>query len=127
MKFSQELGTAKYNITAHEPDRIRINDEWQTDSFILTPAEIIQPWHIDSINQLTEEHCQQLADLKPEVLIIGTGQRQQFPDMSVLRAFAQGNIGVEFMDTAAACRTFNILTGEDRSVVAGLIIETGEN
>lgn len=123
MKFSQEASTAKYNITAYESDRIRINDEWQTDSLVLTPDEIFENWDIDNIAQLTEQHCQKLVDSAPEVLILGTGQKQQFPDVSILRAFAQRNIGVEIMDTAAACRTFNILIGEDRHVVAGLIIE----
>jgi uncharacterized protein len=123
MKFSQETNTAKYNITAYESDRIRINDKWQTESLVLTPDEIIKDWGINTIAQLTEQHCQQLVACSPEVLILGTGEKQQFPDMGVLRTFAQHNIGVEVMDTAAACRTFNILVGEDRHVVVSLIIE----
>jgi len=64
-----------------------------------------------------------LRDLKPEVVVVGTGTRQRFPSPQVLRPLIEANIGYEIMDLAAACRTFNILATEGRAVVAALVFD----
>jgi len=122
MKFSQDIINSNYRITAQELTRIRVNDTWLTQSFIVSPSTLIDNWNISSLSNLSEQHCEQLINMKPEVLIIGTGTTQCFPDTSIMRIFAKHQIGLEIMNSAAACRTFNILLGEDRHVVAGVIL-----
>lgn len=122
MKFSQDIINSHYRITAQESTRIRVNDQWLTESFIVSPTTLVDNWHIHDLSNLSEPHCEQLINMKPEVLIIGTGIKQCFPDTKIMRIFAKHQIGLEVMTSAAACRTFNILLGEDRHVVAGVIL-----
>ena len=74
---------------------------------------------------LTEEHFTQLAATQPELVIFGSGTRLRFAPPALMRALMQKRIGIETMDTLAACRTYNILAGEGRQVIAALLIETG--
>jgi uncharacterized protein len=73
--------------------------------------------------ELRSEHLEPALAMGPQVVIIGTGQRQQFPDPAVYFALLEQGIGVEIMDTGAACRTYNILAGEGRRVVAALMLD----
>ncbi|HHC74349.1 MAG TPA: hypothetical protein ENK78_04700 [Thiothrix sp.] len=123
MKFSQDLNQATYKITAQEDQRIRVNNQWQTQSFIITPNALVEHWSVPHIQSLQANDCTTLLAHQPEVVILGTGQRQHFPEPVILKQFIQQNIGVEIMNTAAACRTFNILVGEGRHVVAGIILD----
>lgn len=123
MKFSQDLNQATYRITAQENHRVRVNDRWQTQSFIITPNDRVEDWSVPNIQSLQANDCDALLAHQPEVLILGTGQQQHFPEPSILKPFIQQNIGVEIMNTSAACRTFNILVGEGRHVVAGIILD----
>ena len=82
------------------------------------------PWQASSFDQLTSEHFSMLADLKPELIIFGSGTRLKFARPPFLRSLMAARIGVETMDTLAACRTYNILAGEGRHVVAALLIES---
>jgi uncharacterized protein len=81
-------------------------------------------WDCASFDQLTEEHFALLAATRPELVIFGSGARLKFPPPSFLRVLMKQRIGVETMDTLAACRTYNILAGEGRQVLAALLIET---
>ena len=81
------------------------------------------PWNCTSFEQLTAEHFAQLAHLKPELVIFGSGKRLRFPSPAFLRTLTEQQTGIESMDTLAACRTYNILAGEGRHVVAALLIE----
>ena len=81
------------------------------------------PWDCQRFEQLTAEHFALLADMKPELVIFGSGTRLRFPPPAFLRGLMAQRIGLETMDTLAACRTYNILAGEGRHVVAALLIE----
>lgn len=81
------------------------------------------PWNCKSFDQLTAEHFAMLADMKPELVIFGSGMRLRFPPPTFLRGLMAQRIGLETMDTLAACRTYNILAGEGRHVVAALLID----
>jgi uncharacterized protein len=72
---------------------------------------------------LTAEHLSALAGFRGDVLVLGTGARQRFPSPQLLRPLVEAGIGIEIMDTPAACRTYNILVGEGRAVAAALIVE----
>lgn len=81
-----------------------------------------EPWGCDGFAALTEADFTRLVELKPEIVIVGTGPQQHFPHPSLLQALMTRGIGFEVMSTAAACRTYNILAGEGRRVAAGLVI-----
>lgn len=80
-------------------------------------------WHCTRFEQLTAEHFAVLAKTQPELVIFGSGARLRFPSPALLRALMEQRIGLETMDTLAACRTYNILAGEGRQVIAALLIE----
>ena len=82
-------------------------------------------WQCARFEDLTEEHFTQLAATQPELVIFGSGTRLRFAPPAFMRTLMQKRIGIETMDTPAACRTYNILAGEGRQVIAALLIETG--
>ena len=81
-------------------------------------------WHCTRFEDLTEEHFTQLVVTKPELVIFGSGARLRFAPPGFMRALMQMRVGIETMDTLAACRTYNVLAGEGRQVIAALLIET---
>jgi uncharacterized protein len=90
-------------------------------SFVLSPKHLLRDWTPTSIDDLQAEHLDPIIELQPELVLLGTGTRLTFPAPQLLASLHRQRIGVEVMDTAAACRTYNILMGEGRFVVAGLI------
>lgn len=121
MKFA-ELGGGGHRIEGYAPGRIVIDGRDYSEGLILSPERIITGWGPARAADLSGEHLADLIALRPQVIIIGTGARQIFPDPRVLQtALAQG-LGVEIMDTGAACRTFNLLMAEGRNVAAGLMV-----
>ncbi len=80
-------------------------------------------WHCTRFEDLTEEHFTQLVATQPELVIFGSGARLRFAPPALMRALMQKRIGIETMDTLAACRTYNVLAGEGRQVIAALLIE----
>jgi uncharacterized protein len=93
-----------------------------TESLILTERQVITDWEPNQLAELTAAHLEEVLSLDPELVLLGTGARQQFPAMEILTIFHRAQIGIEVMDTAAACRTFNILVAEGRHVVAALMM-----
>ena len=91
-------------------------------SFLLTPAGITEAWPVAAASDLGVDDVQPLLALKPEVVILGTGDRQVFPAAEFLAGFLREGIGIEVMDNAAAARTYNLLAGEDRQVVGVFIL-----
>ncbi len=121
MKLSLDHGNAEYRVTAYEPGRISINREVYETSLILTPWQLDTGWPPATVAELEARHLEPLTALEPELVLLGTGERLVFPDRSLLVALIGAGIGVEVMDTAAACRTFNVVMAEDRRVVAALL------
>ncbi|MEY4363249.1 MAG: hypothetical protein RLZZ24_601 [Pseudomonadota bacterium] len=83
-------------------------------------------WDCDRFEQLTPAHFAQLADLSVEIVIFGSGQRQRFVSPAWLAPLMQQRVGIETMDMAAACRTYNILASEGRRVALALLLETAD-
>ena len=123
MKFTETNDSGGYLIEGYGAEGIAIGGRRYHRSLILTPEHIREAWEPNSIASLTRAHLEELLDLEPRVLILGTGARQVFPDPSVYFWMMERGIGVEVMDTGAACRTYNILMSEGRRVVAGLILD----
>ncbi len=122
MKFAQDNQDEGYVITAYDADSVSINGKPFQQSFIITPAKLEENWAVTSIALLEQPHIEQILALKPELIIIGTGDKLIFPAVEIYSSIIQHGIGIDFMDTRAACRTYNILMSEDRDVVAGLIL-----
>ncbi|MEO6966850.1 MAG: Mth938-like domain-containing protein [Rhodanobacteraceae bacterium] len=91
-------------------------------SFILARDRVIEDWPLRDVNAMTPEHAEPILILDPDVVLLGTGANQKFPSQAVLAAFLQRGIGIEAMDNAAAARTWNVLAGEGRNVVAAFIL-----
>jgi uncharacterized protein len=121
MRFAQDSHTGN-SIRAYARGRITVNDEVIVSSVIVTPDRIIRDWLPDTFAGLEKAHLIRLARLDPEVIIIGTGDAIHFPPPDYTAGFLTQGIGIEVMDTAAACRTFNILISEERRVVAALLL-----
>jgi uncharacterized protein len=113
---------AKYYIQAFKPGTFQINQQLYHTSIIISANELIDAWPPQQINELKSEHLITIASSKPTILLIGTGAKLQFPAIETYGELINLGIGVEIMDTAAACRTFNALTSEQRNVIAALII-----
>lgn len=123
MQFTKDTaGSGKHLIRAYAPGRINVNDKLIAHSLILTPDKILEDWPPRSPEDITLEHLQMALALEPEVLIIGTGATLRFPDAAVTAEIQRRGIGLEVLDTAAACRTYNILVSEERKVVAALVM-----
>jgi len=122
MKFSEEKPDEGYYITAYDQEQIVINGRSLRSSFVLAPDAVIEHWSVGSADELTENHFDSVLSLSPEIVLLGTGMVLRFPDVAIYAQIINQGIGVEVMDTGAACRTYNILLGEGRRVVAGLIL-----
>ncbi|AKJ94892.1 MULTISPECIES: Mth938-like domain-containing protein [Thioalkalivibrio] len=122
MLFSEVTSEDSYIVTGYESGRVGINQIAHSRSLIVRPHELRTDWPVDSVEQLGVDHLQAILDAPPEVLLIGTGTVQQFPDRAVWRHLRSQGLGVEIMDTAAACRTYNLIMAEGRDVAAALII-----
>jgi len=109
-------------ITAYEAGQVSINKQPYTQSLIVLPTQILNNWLVSDFDGLTVEHFNQLAELNPEVVILGTGQKHRFIHPKLTFSLTQKGIPVECMTTDAACRTYNILMSEGRLVAAALIL-----
>ncbi len=123
MKFAEDHNDSNYQITGYESDGVEINGVIHKQSFILSPMSLINDWQPQELSALNVEHLDAFYGMNPEVIILGTGIKQIFPDRDILKYFVQKRIGYEIMDTQAACRTFNIIMAEGRTVVAGMFIK----
>ena len=112
-------------ITGHGPGWVAVNGEPVRHSLVISARGDRLDWQADGFEALTATHFEQLVALRPELVVFGSGERLRFPPPALLRALVGQNIGVETMDTPAACRTYNILAAEGRRVVAALLIEAG--
>ena len=122
MQFNRET-TDALTVRSFEPGRLRVGEKWFTDNLILTRAEVIAPWPISHAGEVSRSSLAPALEQAPEILLIGTGVAYAMCDTTLIGELARDGIGVEFMDTAAACRTFNVLVHEQRSVVAALCLE----
>ena len=110
-------------VTAHGPGWVAINNEKVEASVVLGSRGERFAWEARHFDELGAAHFAQLVGLQAELIIFGSGTRLRFPQPAWLAPLMAQRTGVETMDTAAACRTYNILAGEGRHVVAALLIE----
>ena len=145
MQIHQEIDVFSYSIRGYEEGVIIVNTPIQQSladatgepssdvpritqqrlrhSFVIAQDTLVTDWPPRALEELSAGHVAVLAELRPEVVIIGTGARLQHPSRAILAPLITRNIGYEIMDNTAACRTYNILTFEGRRTAAGFIME----
>ena len=121
MKLHLNQPAAQNLFTAYGEGFVQINATRHESSVIVTGADV-EAWEAKSIDSLAAGSFARLLEIRPEIVIIGTGQAFKFPQPASLRPLVEARIGYEVMDTGAACRTYNILIGEGRNVLAALIV-----
>ena len=121
MKLHAQALSHLNTVTAYGPGYIDINRVRHAGSLILSPEGAPQPWGADSVDQLEPARFAAVLACQPELVLIGTGPTQRFLSPLVTLPLVQAGIGFEVMDTAAACRTFNILVAEGRRVVGAFL------
>ena len=123
MKLHSDSPQGINTITGYGMDYIEVNKSPYSHAVLLGPSGPVTHWEPPSFAGLEPSHFAQIAELKPELVIIGTGLRQRFPRPDLLKALINAKIGFEIMDTQAACRTYNILVGEGRQAMAALLLD----
>jgi uncharacterized protein len=121
MKMRADRMEGANAIARHGPDGVAVGGVEHTESVIVPWSGPVVAWHAADFESLTSQHFARLAALAPELVVFGSGARIRFPAPALLRPLIDARIGVETMDTAAACRTYNVLLAEGRSVVAALL------
>jgi uncharacterized protein len=122
MKFQPDKANTQ-TITAYGPGWVAVDGQRFEHALLITSQGLLQPWCQAPFESLTAQDFAPLAQLGCELVIFGSGQRLRFPKPPWLAPLMAQRIGLESMDTAAACRTYNILAGEGRKVAAVLLIE----
>ena len=120
MKLHASGLTHLNTFTGYGSGFVKVNEVRHASSLIVLPEEL-HPWSAQSFIALTPEDFARIAALRPEVVLLGTGERLRFPHPRLTQALAAARIGLEVMDMQAACRTYNILMAEERKVAAALL------
>lgn len=110
-------------VTAYDENGVELNAVYFRYSLVVMPETEPQAWPVGSFDALTPEHFAVIAAAEPDVVILGTGQKQRFVHPRLISSLTARQVGVESMDNKAACRTYNILMAEGRKVALALIIE----
>ena len=122
MKLHLNTTDGLNTITAHGSGYVMINRDRHATALILMPDKLVAPWPINDVNALGLADFALVLELKPELVVFGSGSTFRFPDPQIMAAFSMARIGFDVMDTPAACRTYNVLMGEGRNVAAALLI-----
>lgn len=122
MKLHLAKAVGQNQFTGYGAGYVAVNNQRYERSLVVTPETIHDAWAVTSVDIIGAAEVKFLLELKPEILLLGTGATHRFPVSATLREFAHAQIGVESMDTPAACRTFNILMAEGRNVIAAIIV-----
>lgn len=122
MELNLDTGEGRYQIRAYGKNFIQVNDQKISHSLIVTPNQLIDPWPPHSIADLTADYLQIIINLRPSIVLLGSGENLAFPDAALLNMFYQQNMGIEVMNNGAACRTYSVLMSEGRTVAAALLI-----
>jgi uncharacterized protein len=123
MKFTLESSSRVNLVRAYSRTELRIGEARVLSSCIVAADRLITDWPPARVAALRPEHLEAIFALEPEVVLLGTGERQRFPSADIRAAFAARGVGLEVMDLGAACRTYNVLVQEERRAVVALFLE----
>ena len=122
MQLTQDTADFRYVLRGVGEPGVLVNDSWIDCSFFVSPDTLVSPWRPRSVTEMSADDMQPLLELRPAVVLLGTGRQLTFPSQAVMAACLIRGIGLEVMDNAAAARTFNVLATEGRQVVAGFLL-----
>ena len=122
MQLNLERPDHEFFLRSADGASALVNDRRLQASFVLAPDRLIEGWGVSEAKALAPADMEPLLALEPEVILLGTGATQVFPPAATLAACLSRHVGVEVMTNAAAARTFNVLAGEGRRVVAGFLL-----
>lgn len=123
MKLSLTNPSGQNVISAYGPGYVTIGQVRHETNFVVMPEALLEPWAAGGYDSLSEADFRAVLDLKPEIVLLGTGAHQRFPAPQLLRPLIDAGIGCEVMDLAAALRTYTILMAEGRRVAAALLLD----
>ena len=122
MKFHLQTTAGQNIFTGHGAGYVAINGTRYTRSLLVTPDRPVEDWPATDFPSLRAEHFEQFLALKPDLVLLGTGATLRFPRPELSRSLHAARIGLEVMDNAAVCRTYNILLAEGRNVAAAVLL-----
>jgi uncharacterized protein len=122
MQFTRENSDQANAIVACTDREVRLQGRSIAGSVIVTRDVVLEDWRPPAVDALSIGDFEALVALRPEVVLLGTGERQRLPGPALYADFAARGIGLEVMDNRAACRTYNVLLGEFRDVAVALIL-----
>ncbi len=122
MKLTDDSRQNILLVCSFSPGELRVGEEIVRASCLLSAARLVTDWRPQSVDDLRAEDFEAILELQPEIVVLGSGSRQRFPDYSLLAHLMSKGVGCEVMDTGAACRTYNVLVSEDRRAVAALFV-----
>jgi uncharacterized protein len=117
-----QTNTRQYLFTGHGEGYVAINDKPFHQSMVVMAGKVCTDWIATDFASLTPAHFAYFLELSPEVILLGTGAKQHFAHPDLYRELINARISIEFMNTPAACRTYNILVAEDRKVIAAVLL-----
>lgn len=121
VKLQPDTTIGLYQIRAYSGGTIIINDRSLERSCVVMPDRLLTDWPPQRMAELTADHLAVVADLAPELVLVGSGRQSRFPPRELLAPLLAKGIGCEVMDTAAACRSYAVLAAEGRRVAAALM------
>ena len=121
MKFHLQTPGGQNLFTGHGAGYVAVNGVRYAKSMVVTPERVLDDWPATDFEHLTAGHFDFLCALAPDIVLLGTGATLRFPSRVLSRCLTGARIGLEVMDNAALCRTFNILVGEGRNVIAAVL------
>ena len=121
MQLNLERPDYQYSLRGADGASALVNDRRLTRSFVVAPNALVEDWPVTNTGSMTPGDLDALLALEPELLVLGTGEIQTFPPAVVMATCLQRGIGIEVMTNAAAARTYSVLAGEGRRVVAGFM------
>lgn len=123
MQLTRDRSEGLYEIKSYEAGKITVNDEIYTRSLIITTTVLIDDWKPQRFSDLLLSDFDQVLSFKPEIIVLGTGEKMLFPAEDIMNSITGEKIGLEVMSTPAACRTFNVLMSEGRNAIAALLLQ----
>ena len=121
MQLNLERPDYQYSLRGADGASALVNDRRLERSFVIAPNALVEDWPVRDAGSMTPSDIDALLALEPELIVLGTGAQQRFPPAAVMAACLQRGIGIEVMTNAAAARTYSVLAGEGRRVVAGFV------
>jgi uncharacterized protein len=122
MKLTDDRLAGTLLVRSWAPGELQVGERTLHRSCLIKADQLVDDWRPQTVDELTSSDLDAVLELAPEIVILGSGSRQRFPQMQLIAALLSRGIGCEVMDTGAACRTYNILASEGRRVVAALLL-----